>query len=247
MSPVLCLLPSPLLGPACWQPVAKALSDDGWEVVGVPVPRRPPRTGADALAAFLAAIPDDRDVVLIPHSNAGLFVPALAARRRTAGYVFVDAGLPGAVAAVPMIPAEFYDMVAGMADAGGLLPPWTQWWDGEDVSSLFPSTRVREEVEAEQQRLPLSYFEESVPVPPGWPDRPGAYLAFGDNYTAERTAAAARGWPVTTLPGEHLHMVVDPAEVAAAIADLTHGLTHGLSGSGSAGAAQRGEISAGMR
>jgi hypothetical protein len=224
MRPVLCLLPSPLLGPACWRPVADALSADGWEVAGVPAPRRPPRTGADVLGSYLAAIPDDRDVVLIPHSNAGLFVPALAARRRAVGYVFVDAGLPQATDRVPMIPAEFRDMLAGMADGDGMLPPWTRWWDGEDVSALFPSARVRAEVEAEQQRLPLSYFAETVSIPPGWPDRPGAYLAFGDTYAAERAAAAARGWPVVTLAGEHLHMVVDPPGVAAAIAGLMRDL-----------------------
>jgi len=224
MGPVLCLLPSPLLGPACWRPVAEALSDEGWEVAGVPVPPRPPRSGADALGTFLAAIPDDRDVVLIPHSNAGLFVPALAAMRRAVGYVFVDAGLPGTADRVPMMPAEFRDMLAGMADGDGMLPPWTQWWDGEDVSSLFPSPRMREEVEAEQQLLPLSYFEETVAIPAGWPDRPGAYLAFGDTYAADREAAAARGWPVMTLAGEHLHMVVDPPGVAAAIGGLTRDL-----------------------
>ncbi len=157
--------------------------------------------------------------MLIPHSNAGLFVPTLAAMVRAAGYVFVDAGLPGAVEQVPMIPPGLHGLLAGKADAGGMLPPWTQWWD-EDLSPLFPSARVRAEVEAEQPRIPLSYFEESVAVPPGWPGLPGAYLAFGETYASERTAAAARGWPVATLPGEHLHMLVDPEQVARAIADL---------------------------
>jgi len=221
MEPVLCLLPSPLLGPSCWRPVADVLSDRRWTVADVPRPSRAPRRPADALGAYLAAIPSDRAVVLVPHSNAGLFVPWLAARRRVAGYVFVDAGLPlGAGSSVPMIPAEFYDMLAGKADDAGLLPPWTQWWDGEDLSGLFPDARTREIVEREQRRLPLSYFEESVPVPADWPARPGAYLAFGDTYAAERAAAVARGWPVITLPGEHLHMLADPVGVAAAITDL---------------------------
>jgi hypothetical protein len=227
VGPLLCLLPSPLLGPACWRPVAEALSDDGWAVTGVPAPRHAPRTGEDALATLLAAIPDDRDVILIPHSNAGLFVPALAAARRAVGYVFVDAGLPGAVERVPMIPAEFRDLLAGKADSDGMMPPWSGWWD-EDLSGLFPSSRVRAEVEAEQLRLPLSYCEESVAIPSGWPSEPGAYLAFGDTYAQDRAAAAARGWPVITLPGEHLHMLIDPARVAAAIADLIGNLSLGL-------------------
>ena len=221
MEPVLCLLPSPLLGPSCWQPVAEVLSDRGWTVAEVPRPSRAPRCAADALGTYLAAIPSDRDVVLIPHSNAGLFVPSLAAPRRVAGYVFVDAGLPsGAGSSVPMAPAEFYDMLAGKADGAGLLPPWTRWWDGEDLSGLFPDAPTREIVEREQQRLPLSYFEDSVPVPADWPAQPGAYLAFGDTYAAERAAAVARDWPAMTLPGEHLHMLVDPDGVATAITEL---------------------------
>lgn len=225
MTPVLCLLPSPLLGPACWRPVAAALADRGWPVAEVPSAGTAPRTGADVLGTYLNAIPADRDVVLVPHSNAGLFVPSLATRRPAAGYVFVDAGLPRAgVTREPMIPPEFYGMLSAKANSDGLLPPWTRWWDGEDLSGLFPDARTREAVEAEQQRLPLSYFRESVPVPAGWPGRPGAYLAFGAGYEPERAAAAARGWPVITLPGEHLHMLVDPAQVADAIAALVNAM-----------------------
>jgi hypothetical protein len=218
MDPLLCLLPSPLLGPSCWRPVADLLRGRGLAVT-IAAPRSP-RTAADAVTTYLAAIPPDRSVVLIPHSNAGLFIPSLAAQRRVAGFVFVDAGLPGAVDHVPMIPAEFYEMLAGKADSSGLLPPWTQWWDGEDLSGLFPDARTRELVESEQQRLPLSYFRESVPVPAGWPSEPGAYLAFGDTYAAERATADAWGWPVTTLRGAHLHMLVDPGSVAVTITDL---------------------------
>jgi hypothetical protein len=225
MDAVVCLLPSPLLGPACWRPVSDVLSERGLAVaLGGRGARRAPRAGADALAAYLADIPPDRDVVLVPHSNAGLFVPSLAVRRRVAGYVFVDAGLPlDGADRVPMIPSEFYEMLAGKADGDGLLPPWTQWWDEDSVSELFPDAGTRAAVEREESRLPLSYFAETLPVPPGWADRPGAYLAFGDAYAPERTAAAGRGWPVTTLAGEHLHMLVDPVEVAGAITDLITG------------------------
>jgi hypothetical protein len=224
MDAVLCLLPSPLLGPACWRPVADVLADRGFAVaLGGRGVGRAPRTGADALAAYLAAVPSDRDVVLVPHSNAGLFVPSLTAVRRVADYVFVDAGLPlDGADRVPMIPPEFYEMLAGKADSDGLLPPWTQWWDS--VSELFPDAGTRAAVEREESRLPLSYFAETVPVPRGWADRRGAYLAFGDTYAAERAAAGALGWAVTTLPGDHLHMLVDPVGVASAIVDLIAGL-----------------------
>ncbi len=219
---MLCLLPSPLLGPACWRAAGACLADAGWEVAEVPSAHEAIRTGDDAMSAFLAAIAADREVVLVAHSNAGLFVPLLAnARRRVTGYVFTDAGLPGRnMSQVPMIPAGFYDMIAGLSDDNGLLPGWTTWWGEEDLSGLFPGERVRAEVEAEQRRLPLSYFAETLPVPADWPSRPGGYLAFGDGYAAELATAREFGWPVRTLAGEHLHMLVKPDEVAAAIADL---------------------------
>lgn len=77
MEPVLCLLPSPLTGPASWHQVAHLLTSRGARVVEVPLPEGAPRTGEDVLAWCSAAIPGDEDVVLVPHSNAGLYVPAL--------------------------------------------------------------------------------------------------------------------------------------------------------------------------
>jgi hypothetical protein len=58
---------------------------------------------------------------------------------------------------------------------------------------MFPDAGSRAAVEREQQRVPPAYYEGSLAVPPR---RPGAGLAFGDRYAAERSAAAQRGWPV---------------------------------------------------
>ncbi|MEO7263044.1 MAG: hypothetical protein ABI047_17585 [Jatrophihabitantaceae bacterium] len=222
MDPVLVLLPSPLLPASVWHPVAQRLASAGWPVAEVDAREafpNQPRTADQVRARYLSAIPADRDAILIPHSNAGLYVPCLAAERRVLGYVFVDAGLPPAAGRVRLAPAKFSDFLASKADPDGMLPPWTQWWD-EDISGLFPSREVQEQVEREQQRLPLSYFAGSLPVPPGWDGRPGAYLAFGQTYAAERAAAAARGWPTAVLDGRHLHQLVDPDRVAAEIQAL---------------------------
>lgn len=112
------------------------------------------------------------------------------------------------------------DVLSQKADDNDLLPPWTSWWDEAEVTRLFPNVEVLEQVKREQQRLPLSYFSQSVPVPSGWDNRPGAYIAFGDTYLSERQDAAGRGWLVRTLSGGHLHMLVDPLQVAAEIIDL---------------------------
>jgi hypothetical protein len=216
---VLCLLPSPFLGPAVWRPAAALLAADGWPVAEVPLSGRPPRTTADAQSALLTAIPPGPEIVLIPHSNAGLYVPILTTARNVAGFVFTDAVLPGRRGRIQAAPPGLLTMLADRADGDGMLPPWTRWWE-EDISELFPSEAVRAEVEREEQRIPLSYCTGSVEIPSGWDERPGAYLAFGETYAAERTAAAERGWPVRTLRGDHLHMLVDPAETATAIAEL---------------------------
>lgn len=220
MDLALALLSSPLLGPAVWRPVAERLSQRGWTVIQPPQPAVAPRFPDDVLRCVLDALPDNQDLVLIPHSNAGLYVPALSVRRRVVGYVFVDAGLPAQYGHAPLAPPGFLEVLVQKADRDGLLPPWTDWWDQADLAPLFPDVDTREQVEREQRRLPLSYFRQSVPVPQHWDGLPGAYLAFGETYATDRGEAAKRGWPVITLLGGHLHMLVDADQVAAETATL---------------------------
>jgi hypothetical protein len=215
----LALLPSPLLGPATWTPVAERLRDAGWPVTTPDLPV-PVCTPGDVLRSFLASVPEADDVALVPHSNAGLYVPGLTRRRRVTACVFVDAALPPAEGRAPLAPAALYGFLQTLADPDGLLPPWTQWWGASDVDGLFPDRPARARVEAEQQRLPLEYFAASLDPDPGWSETPAAYLAFGDTYDDERRQAAGLGWPVRSLPGRHLHMLVDPGAVALAVTDL---------------------------
>jgi hypothetical protein len=222
---VVALLPSPLLGPAVWRPVATRMAQDGWRVVIAAATRV--GTPEAVLRSFLDALPEDRRLVLVPHSNAGLYVPALTAARDVHGYVFVDAGLPASGGRVGLAPPALLDQLGGMADDDGMLPSWTGWWDEAAVAGLFPDATVRDEVEREQRQLPLSYFADTLPVPSGWDSRPGAYLAFGDTYLPQRQAAAERGWPVSTLAGGHLHMLHDPRRVATAIGDLLRAIGPG--------------------
>lgn len=219
MAPSVALLASPLLGPSVWQPVAQVLADRGWHTV-MCAASAPVRTGQDVLDAFLAALPMDREFVLIPHSNAGAYVPALTMQRRIVAAVFVDAVLPPSHGRLPLAPPAFLDRLREKADGSGLLPVWTSWWDEAEVAGLFSDAWTRARLEREQQRLPLSYFEESLQVPEGWDDRPGAYLAFGDAYGRERDDAERRRWPVSTLPAEHLHVLNNPDQVATELVDL---------------------------
>jgi len=194
------------------------LASQGWEAAEV-WPQAWPASFGVVLDGFTAAIPPGQDVILIAHSNAGLYVPQLTVQRRVAAYVFVDAVLPPPAGRAEMIPADLYQVIAAKADADGILPPWSRWWD-EDMSWLFPSVDVQAEFERGEPRLPLSYFNGTVAIPDGWDDRPGAYLAFGHTYAEELADARGRGWPTGELDGGHLHMLVDPADVADEIATL---------------------------
>lgn len=214
------LVPSPLLGPAVWQRVARVLVAHGRSVT-LPPPYLRLTSPDDVLDQLLDAAPTGEPLVLALHSNAGLYAAALAAERDVRGLVFVDAGLPADAPTTPTAPEQFRAFLSGLADADGVLPGWTQWWDSEDLDGLFPDDAARRAVEGEQARLPLSYFDAAVlPSPAGWADLPAAYVAFGDAYAAEAADAASRGWPVARLRGGHLHPLVAPDEVAGVLEGL---------------------------
>lgn len=172
------------------------------------------------MSSFLDSLPTDRPLAMIPHSNAGLYIPGLTRERTLVAIVFVDAALPPAQGPISLAPTGRYDFLEARTDEHGVLAPWTQWWNDTDVGELFPSRAVRDRVEAGQPRVPLAYFRGCLPAAPGWDDTPGAYLAFGDTYADERQRAETRHWPVRTLPGRHVHMLMEPEEVAGAVTEL---------------------------
>ncbi|GAA2510908.1 alpha/beta hydrolase [Winogradskya humida] len=162
-----------------------------------------------------------RPVVVVAHSNAGRFVPVIveAIGERVSGCVFVDAALPG-----EGVTAERFRALRGMAAADGRVPPWTSWWDEDVVAGLFGDAQTRAEVSAEQPRVPVSFFEEEVPVPEGWDERACGYLWFSPAYEDRAREAERRGWAVGHIAGGHVHQVVDPGAVARGIVAVTRGV-----------------------
>jgi hypothetical protein len=219
MRPTIALLPSPLLGAIAWEPVAEALCATGWPAVVVDL-HGGARSSDEVLEAFLSGLPRSHDLVLVPHSNAGLYAPAVAAAVRPVATVFVDAALPTTAGPTSLAPPQFYELLTGLVDEQGLLPPWTQWWGEADLDRLFPIGEWRHRVEVEEPRLPLSYFRSTVHVPAGWADNPSAYLAFGETYAVELEQARGYGWPVRVLSGGHLHILHDPPGVGSSIIEL---------------------------
>ncbi len=221
----LVLLGSPFLGPEVWEPVATRLGAAG-HLVEVVAPRG--GSPEEVLADLEASVPRGPEpVTLVPHSNAGLYVAALSDSRPVDRIVFVDALIPGAGPTTPVSPPALAQTLAPLADADGLLPGWTHWWPEADTVAMFPDEDVRDRVEAGQPRLPATYLNGSVPTPTGWQEGQVGYLGFGDAYADEAALARSRGWPTTVIPGRHLHMLVDPVEVAEAIRTLVRGLVRG--------------------
>ena len=175
----------------------------------------------DAVRRALVTGGRDPKVVLVAHSNAGLFVPVITAdlKGQVTGCIFVDAALPPPSGAAPVVPPELLALLRAKA-SGGLLPRWTDWWDEEEVATLFPDRQTRQVVTEEQPRLPLAYYEALVPVPAGWDARPCAYLLFGPPYDQAAAEAAGRDWIVEQLSGGHLHQLVDPDGVARVLLQI---------------------------
>ncbi len=218
VAPALVLMGSVFLGPTAWEPVGTRLAGLGWEVIVSPaLDVRPPRSAEQAAALYVASVPPDRPVVLVPHSNAGNFVAVLSAMRNVAGVVFVDAVIPVESGIQPLAPAAFLAELETLAGEDGSLPPWTGWFPPEEVEALFPDQETRNRIEAHQPRVPISYLRDHLDIAAGWDTIPAAYLAFGDTYGPELQRARDRGWPVTILEGHHLHMLMDPDRVASEI------------------------------
>jgi pimeloyl-ACP methyl ester carboxylesterase len=151
----------------------------------------------DAVRAGLDPSGQGQGVVLVAHSNAGLFLPVIAAALpgQVRGCILVDAALPPPSGTTSVAPPELLGLLRDKA-SGGLLPRWSDWWDEEEVAALFPDQAIRQAVTEEQPRLPLAYYEASLPVPAGWDARPCAYLLFGPPYDELASQARGRGWIV---------------------------------------------------
>jgi hypothetical protein len=219
--PVFVLVHSTLLGPASWAAVADQLTGAGEEVV-VPSllgfadggPPYWPRVAA-AVATALGGLSPEREVVLVLHSNAGLLAPVLVVHvgRPVRACLFVDASLPARGSATPVASEEWLAQLREKA-VDGRLPPWSQWWDQDEMAELYPDAETRARVSAEEPSLPLDYYEQQIPVLSGWAAGPCGYLLFGGFYVPIAAEAADRGWLVDELPGDHLHQLVDPVGVA---------------------------------
>ncbi len=246
MADLLVLVHAPVLGPASWRQAGAELSGAGHRVA-VPdltgfATGRPPYAPrliaqfADQVAAAAAAAARDAEapgagsgpgqVILVVHSGAGPFAEQLAAAvpAGPVSVIFADAGLPSPAGPTPVVDAGFLPYLRHIA-RDGVVPPWPEWFPQAEPADLFPTAAAQAAVLADARPLPLSFFEETLPAAAGTPVSAAGYLLFSAGYQQEAGLARERGWPVTEVPGTHLHPLASSAAVATAIASLAEQLT----------------------
>jgi hypothetical protein len=221
------LIPSPLCGPATWEPVATVLDQRG---IAATIPALgdgdPTRfywqQHAATTAVALADLPPAVRPFLVAHSGAGPLLPAIrqASARPLGGYLFVDAGLPHPgqsrldelARAVPALATA----LRAELTAGARYPAW----DDEELRPLIPDPARRAATLAGLRPRPLAFFTEVLPTVTNWPDAPCAYLQFSAAYDAHAAGARAHAWPTRAFDVGHFHQLVDPAKVAEVLLAL---------------------------
>ncbi len=218
MAPLVALLPSPLLPIQAYHPLTVAFEAAGHEIV-LADPAEP-GSGAELTARWAQEVAAARADVVVAHSNAGYLAPGVrAAADGAAVLVFMDAALPPATGSTALVPAVLRERLVELADADGVLPPWTRWWPSGSLDDVVPAGQLPA-LDQHCPRLLLAYFDSRVDAPTGWVDGPNAYLAFGSGYGAELDVARGQRWPVEVIAGAHLHFLHDPPGVARAVLEL---------------------------
>ncbi len=218
-------------GAWCWEPFLQALEGTGLRGLALDLPSEEPAADAARHAAVVerAVAGLDDDLVVVPHSLAGLYAPVVASRIGARGIVNLAALTPqpgssglAQAKALPAIYTEPYRTA-----------PMTRHDDG---STSVPAEIGRElmyhDVDADtaaraQSRLRRQFWRTwTQPCPVDrWPDLAYAHVACTDDRVlgaegmqdgAERTGA-----PLTWIPGGHIPMMSHPQEAVAAVVAAT--------------------------
>ncbi len=222
------LVHSPYAGPSTWLAVADELRAAGHEAVTpsfAAVADAPGREWEPYLDVVASAVPSGTPATLVGHSGAGPLLPSIGQRLSgIVGYIFVDATLPvdGYRRANSVSAGERRALALALAHARGPAAEVPNPWRAPATWAFVGLRESAEALAAETPRISAALNEAPVTVPACWPDAPAAYLAFTPNafYAPAMASARSNAWEVRELRGAHFHMLVDPAAVARALAEL---------------------------
>jgi len=217
------LVHSPLVGPSSWRWVADALGKNGHHAL-VPDLRRAVEDGNPddfAAAAAHSTISIGAPLGIVGHSGAGPFLPIIASQLNVDPevIVFVDAVLPPCEGSFR--PSAGFMRFLEAHTEGQLLPKWSEWWSEQVMEELVPDDYQRSAFVAEMPRVPLSFYQRSLIMPPRWCDTRCAYLQLSDAYQADASRATSLGWTVESRRGTHMDIVNFGEEIAKSLEKLS--------------------------
>ena len=228
MGSALLLVHSPFTGPYIWSKVAEILSARGSQVAtpslssAVDKGENFIRHMAASINQAAAGCKPGKDIILIGHSAAGFFLPALAgaAGLEPSAYLFVDARLPGSgQTLLDDSPPAFRDRLHSLV-SDGMLPPWHMWFEPGVIRKALPETKTRDRLIDELRPVPADLLRVAVDSDPGWRRVPCAFIQLSNNYWKEADQARRFGWPVIERSGRHLDPLNDPLGVTFMILEL---------------------------
>lgn len=213
------LIHSPLVGPSSVIPTADALSALGFATyVPTPNAQASHTTWREWPRQLLDALPGMEVPILVGHSAGGLLAAYLAGTLNAKSFICLDAMMPPERGGTPPIEPGFLKFVHTLPTEDGLLPIWTDWWEGDLLAEAPMSPDVKADFLAELPRLPLTWFEDSFEMP-NWSCAKRAFIQTSPVFHDEAKRAEERGWPVIRLKGTHLHPALEPMETATALVD----------------------------
>lgn len=232
MSSDFILVAGPPVRASSWEPTACHLRAAGFRVQAPDVlayHHSPPswRAWTSHLLEHLTCA---HEPFVVGHSSASALVADLATKLPVKGLIIVDGDVPPSQGAASPVRPALRDFVKGLAGADGTLPIWSKWFGadtqrmslvGLDILASDPTAFAQ--FESGLPRMHVSWFEDTIELA-NWDHVPAGFIQTSTIYDHAAAEAQRRGWPVTRLPGTHLHPTLRPAETASAILSMSRQL-----------------------
>ncbi len=154
-------------------------------------------------------------------SNAGAHVPALVTGRPVVAGGLRRCGAAGSDRRSGAADATRISGVPARQGRHRWAGPWIAWWDDGDVVALFPDAGLARWSSASTRSCLCSTLKALLPRRRAGTGDYGLPRLWGHlrRRTCRRQRSRQRGWPTTTVPGEHLRMLC-AKEVALALTAL---------------------------